>query len=303
MICAPIALFVYNRLDHLRVMVESLKRNKLSKFSDLTIFSDGPKLGDEFSVLEVRNYLKTITGFKSIEIVEQNKNLGLAESIITGVSRILSQSENIIVLEDDIYTSEYFLDYMNSALQIYKNEKKVFHISGYLPDIGINFNEHVFLKPASCWGWATWKDRWTNFSNDSAYYLSKFAENKELIKVFNHNNSYDYYSHLKLNHNGKLRTWAIFWYLSVFFNNGICLHPCVSYTRNIGHDGSGQNCKVDDRFDVELSKNSDFKFPENIEINCLAEEKLIKFYLGLKISLIRRIINKLNNFISINNVH
>lgn len=297
MIYAPIALFVYNRLDHLRVTVESLKRNKLSKFSDLIIFSDGPKLGDEFSVLEVRNYLKTIKGFNSIEIVEQNENLGLAESIITGVSMILSHSENIIVLEDDIYTSEYFLDYMNSALQIYKNEKKVYHISGYLPDIGLSFNEHVFLKPASCWGWATWKDRWTHFSNDSVYYLSKFAEDKDLIKVFNHNNSYDYFSHLKLNHKGKLRTWAIFWYLSVFFNNGICLHPCVSYTRNIGHDGSGQNCKEDDRFDVDLANNNDYIFPSSINLNLIAEKKLIKFYKGLKVSLIVRIFNRIIRFV------
>ncbi len=297
MIYAPIALFVYNRLDHLKSTVEALKLNKLSMFSDLIIFSDGSKLGEETAVHEVRNYIHSIDGFKSIKIFEQSTNIGLAESIIKGVSMILENSESVIVIEDDIITSEYFLEYMNTALNLYRNEKKVFHVSGYLPNISLDGDEHVFLKPASCWGWGTWKDRWSNFNNDSEHFLVKLKANKDLIKEFNHNNSYDYFSHLQLNHEGKLKTWAIFWYLTVFFEKGLCLHPKVSYTRNIGHDGTGQNCKEDNRFNVVLASHNDYLYPEKFEINFKAEQKLIDFYNGLKISIIKRIINKFSSLL------
>ncbi len=298
---APIALFVYNRLDHLKSTVEALKRNKLSMLSDLIVFSDGAKLGEEIAVHEVRNYIRSIDGFKSIKILEQSTNIGLAESIIKGVSLILEKSDRVIVIEDDIITSEYFLEYMNTALNLYSNEKKVFHVSGYLPNISLDADEHVFLKPASCWGWGTWKDRWSNFNNDSEYFLAKFNANKDLIKEFNHNNSYDYFSHLRLNHEGKLKTWAIFWYLSIFFKKGICLHPKVSYTRNIGHDGTGQNCKEDHRFDVNLADTNAYKFPEKLEINEKAEQRLINFYLGLKITVTKRLVIKLYKLLNIKN--
>ena len=111
---APIVLFTYNRPWHTKQTIEALQKNELAKESELFIFSDGGK--DEASwkkVNEVREYLKTINGFKKVILTFQDKNIGLADSIISGVTKIVNKYEKIIVLEDDHVTNKFFLKFMN----------------------------------------------------------------------------------------------------------------------------------------------------------------------------------------------
>ena len=119
---APIALFVYNRPDHTQQTIVSLQKNTLAKNSNLYIFSDGPKTEKDIpKVNEVRQFLKNINGFKSVTVIERKSNWGLAKSIIEGVSEIINLYERVIVLEDDIVTSNTFLSFMNGALNFYYN--------------------------------------------------------------------------------------------------------------------------------------------------------------------------------------
>ena len=81
---APIALFVYNRPQHTERTIKFLKQNQLATESRLFIFSDGFKSAeDEAKVLEVRELLKNIEGFKSVEVVERKENMGLAKLSIS----------------------------------------------------------------------------------------------------------------------------------------------------------------------------------------------------------------------------
>lgn len=155
---APIALFVYNRPMHTRQTVEALLANELAAESDLIIFADGAKSGkDADAVQEVREYIHSISGFKSIKINEQDTNQGLANSVIAGVTEVVNESGRIIVLEDDMVTSPYFLNYMNDSLEMYKDEDKVISIHGYMYPVKEKLPETFFLQGADCWGWATWK--------------------------------------------------------------------------------------------------------------------------------------------------
>src|SRR5689334_19947926 len=114
---APITLFVYNRPEHTRRTVEALLKNELAAESDLFIFSDAPKKPEsDESVRMVRDYIHAITGFKSVTIIERDRNWGLADSIIDGVTSVVNQYGRIIVLEDDLVVSAHFLEYMNTAL-------------------------------------------------------------------------------------------------------------------------------------------------------------------------------------------
>jgi GT2 family glycosyltransferase len=143
---APIALFVYNRPWHTRQTVEALKKNQLFDSSDLIILSDGAK--DQASaqkVEEVRQYLRTISGFKSVKIIERDCNIGLAQSIISGVTQVINEYGRVIVMEDDLVTSPFFLRYMNDALECYENEDKVISIHGYCYPISV-LPETFFLK-------------------------------------------------------------------------------------------------------------------------------------------------------------
>jgi hypothetical protein len=261
--------------------------------SYLFIFSDGPKTEkDEPKVKEVRKYLKTIKGFKNIEIIERDKNWGLANNIIDGVTKIVNEYGRIIVLEDDIVTSPYFLKYMNEALNRYEDKEMVMHISGYMyPIKKEGLPDTFFLKPTSCWGWATWKRAWKYFERNPQKQIT--ALSKEQIKDFNLNNSYDYWAQVVLNYKGKLHTWAIFWYLSVYLRGGLSLHPRESLTKNIGTDGSGTHFSGKTSiFEVELADKDSWEFPEEIVEHPLARRRLEDYFNKVKPPFWRRIASK-----------
>lgn len=250
---APIALFVYNRLDHTEQTVSALKRNFLAPDSDLFVFSDAPRNPEAIqAVLSVRDYIANITGFKSVTIIERPVNLGLANSIIDGVTSVAKQHGRVIVIEDDLITSPYFLQYMNDGLNVYEKNNDVASIHGYVYPIKENLPETFFLQGADCWGWATWNNRWTMFEVDGAQLLSKLKQNK-LINRFDFNGTYSYSKMLADQVSGKNNSWAVRWYASAFLNNKYTLYPGKSLVLNIGNDGSGTHCGETDDFSSQLS--------------------------------------------------
>lgn len=280
--CAPIVLFVYNRLNHTALTVRSLKDNKLAKESDLYIYSDGPKsTSDQQTVDEVRAYLKTVEGFSSITIIERRENWGLAKSIINGVTEIVNRYGKVIVLEDDLVTSPYFLTFMNDALSTYEDQSRVMHISGYMyPIKQEGLPSSFFIRPTSCWGWATWVRAWDNFQKETDYCLEHF--DKKMIKQFNLNGSYNYFSQIVANKSGKLNTWAVYWYASCFLRDGLSLHPKISFVRNIGMDGSGVHCEKTDSFYVDLAAETVKDFETVIDENKKATKHLTNYFRAIR---------------------
>ena len=294
---APIVLFVYNRPWHTKQTIEALKKNELARDSSLFIYSDGAKdEASKSSVDEVREYIDSIDGFKSITIIKQEQNRGLANSIIEGVTKIVEEYGEIIVLEDDLVTSPYFLRYMNDALEFYRDYEEVMHISGYIyPIDSSSLKDTFFIKPASCWGWATWSRAWRYFKKDSSYYLDIFDKN--MIRDFNLNNSYNYFNQILSNQRGDIDTWAIFWYASLYLQNGLSLHPKESFTQNIGHDGEGSNCKITNKYDVKLVDRYPFKFMNIIEEDIVARNRIEIYFNSIKPTLLNRIYNKISNIV------
>ncbi len=267
---APAILFVYNRPEHTKATVNALVKNTFASDTDLYIFSDGPREGDETSVQEVRTYLKKITGFKSVKIIEREKNWGLAASIIDGVTQVINQHGKAIVLEDDIVTSPHFLSFMNNALNHYQVEKRVWHISGWnYPIEGDGLGDAFLWRVMNCWGWATWADRWQHFSKEPERLKSEWTAEQK--KRFDLEGSGVFWSQVEANLSKKINTWAIFWYATIFEHDGLCLNPTLSYVENIGHDGSGENCGINTLFSVsELNDRKDIKFPHDLAEKLLA---------------------------------
>lgn len=286
---APIALFVYNRLEHTRMTVESLKKNELAEDSDLVIFSDAAKTLDaSTAVSDVRAYIKTVSGFRSIIVVERDENYGLARSIIDGVTSLINEYGRIIVLEDDLVTSPYFLRYMNDALEIYQNEEKVMHISGYMFPIDVsNIPETFFLRTASCWGWGTWQRAWVRFDKNPQYLLSDYSNQK--IACFNMDGAYDFWSQVVQNGKGLINTWAIFWYAAVFELGGLCLHPAYSMVNNIGHDNSGEHCVQGSIFYSHLAKNPIMYYEKDFVENSVVYMRTRKFLRSASPGLLKRV--------------
>ena len=295
MTLAPIVLFVYNRPAHTRRTVEALLKNEEAKESDLIVYSDAPKKPETAdAVREVRDYIRTISGFRSIRIVERDRNWGLANSIIDGVTTVVNEYGRIIVLEDDLVVTPHFLEYMNRALECYKNDEKVMHVSGYMfPVDSSGLLETFFLRTASCWGWATWDRAWRYFEKDTQSLLNEFKE--QTIYRFNLDGTYDFWSQVEKNAKGKIDTWGVFWYASIFRKGGLCLHPKFSMVNNIGHDDSGVHCAGTDRFTVELVNSHITYFVNNLVEDKLALERTRAFFSPPPPSFTSRVLHALRN--------
>ena len=236
---APIALFVYARPDHARQTVEALKRNLQAGESDLIVFSDAPRRPDAAGpVGEVRRYIRDIDGFKSLRIVERESNLGLAQSIIAGVTDICDAQGRVIVLEDDLITSPYFLTYMNDALDKYADTPQVAAVSGFHPPFRAALPESFFQRDAECWGWGTWKRAWAKFNPNGKELLAELKR-RDLLRIFDQDGSYPYVRMLEEQIAGHNSSWAIRWRACVFLADMLSLYPRHSLVRNIGLDGSG----------------------------------------------------------------
>jgi hypothetical protein len=291
---APIVLFVYNRPWHTKQTVEALQKNELASESELFIYCDNAKNDDgRKSVDEVRKYVDSIDSFKKITIIKREKNWGLANSIIDGVTKIVNEYGKIIVLEDDLITSPYFLKFMNEALEFYKYEEKVWHVSGGNYPIKTDGLEDVFLwRLMNCWGWATWADRWQYYEKDIDKTLKEFS--KEDIKRFNLDGNEDFFGQVIANYEKTINTWAIFWYVTIFKHDGLCLNPSQTFVENIGNDGSGIHCGETDIYKSKLSSFNNIIFTNKILENTKALVYIKKFYIENKKSIFERLINKLS---------
>lgn len=251
--CAPVAIFCYRRkIDKL---IESILDNEESRKTELFIFSDGYRSEiDKEDVKEVRKSLEKIKGFRSVKIIESDKNKGLAKSIIDGVSQVIRKFGKIIVLEDDLIVSKYFLDYMNKSLNLYQVNKNIWSISGYGPKIPYlkNYKKDVYLsKRSSSWGWATWLNRWDKIDWEIKDFKI-LKKNKVEIKNFEQGGN-DLFKMLELQHLGKIDSWAIRWCYAQFKSNSYSLTPKISMIHNTGFNddfgthntGRGLKWKVD----------------------------------------------------------
>lgn len=249
---SPIALFVYKRLTHAKKAVESLLQNKEASQSILYIFADGAKGdADSKAVAEVRDYIKNLSGFKKIIIEEHSKNKGLANSIISGVAKVINEHGRVIVVEDDLKLSPFFLQYMNEGLSVYENEPKVASIHGYTYPVEAALPETYFLRGADCWGWATWKRAWSKFEPSSQKLLQQIVDSN-LETIFDFDGYAGNIKMLKNQSRGKIDSWAIRWHASTFLADMCTLYPGKSLVQNTGMDGGGTHSSATDVFSVEL---------------------------------------------------
>ncbi|MDN3551779.1 glycosyltransferase family 2 protein [Mucilaginibacter aquaedulcis] len=287
---APIALFVYNRPDHTRRTLIHLQKNVLADESRLYIFSDAPKTdADREKVEQVRQVIRETWSFKSVKIIERSQNLGLAESIISGVTQLVYEYGKVIVFEDDLLSSPYTLEYFNEALTYYAKQEKVMHIGAYmynLKDKGLP--ESFFYRAASSWGWATWARAWNHFEPDIDKLIARF-DPLDILR-FSIEGKMNFWRQVQEFKAGKNNSWAIRWYASIFLRGGLTLNPSRSLINNIGHDGTGVHSNRESMYDVHISQQPVKKFPDVIEEDERAYLAIKNFLAHRKGNLLKRVV-------------
>lgn len=279
---APIIVFAFNRLAPLQNTIVSLLDNEEAKESDLFLFVDGARTdkdGEKEKVEGVREYVKNISGFKSVHYSFAEKNHGLGPSIIKGVTEIINRYGKAIVLEDDLVFSQNFLSFINQGLDLYEQEKSVFSVCGYTNKVkspkGYD-KDAYFCVRSSSWGWATWADRW----NSVDWELKNWEDYKHQKKKFNRWGGSDCFGMLQDWKEGKNQSWAIRFCFSQFLQNKLSLFPTISKVRNDGFDGQGTNCKKWSRFKYvfDKSESKTFVFPREVVLNKRLYKSAIRYH-------------------------
>jgi Glycosyl transferase family 2 len=291
---APVALFVYNRPDHTQRTVNSLQANDLALQSDLFVFSDGPKNeAGSAAVQQVRKYIRSIRGFKSVSIIERERNLGLANSVIRGVTELFTRFGRVIVIEDDLLTTVDFLTFMNQALERYEAELRIFSVSGF--NLGLKGPEHYpcdafcFYRSSSL-GWGTWKSRWEQADWDMSEYES-FCSDKQLQRLFNRGGD-DLSDMLSLQMHGKIDSWAIRWAYAHFKQDALALLSLRSRVFHIGYDATATHSRRRAFKQPPLTgeRKSEFLYPDSVR---LEERFVLELQRSLRPSLARKVVRRI----------
>ena len=303
---SPIILFVYNRPQHTLQTLEALANNELADQSILYIYADGAKENADENTLkqieETRDIIKRKQWCKEVHIIEAKRNKGLADSIINGVTDIVNKYGKAIVLEDDIVTSKDFLEYMNSGLILYEEEKQVKSITAYVEPILTTSDTPFFLSKGSSWGWGTWKRVWSEIIWDTQVLINSF-DTDDKINQLNFSN-YPYFEMLKDQLKGNIDSWAIRFYASCCLQQGLHLTPPWSLVYNAGFDGSGTHC--DEKQEILNTTKFCTKLISYNKVNIVADTKIPILIEELrnrnniqyqKKGLFWRIVNKLKSFI------
>lgn len=283
---APLVVFVYNRPEHTKKMLDSLNLQPEASRTDLYIFSDQAK--NEKTINEVELVRSTVdefsrnqSVFKNVKIIYAEKNQGLAKSIISGVTEIINNYGNVIVVEDDLIVAHDFLAYMNAALTFYRSNKNIWSISGYTFEMDAlkDYKYDVYISGRGCsWGWATWKERWNTVDWDVSDYNSiKFNLKKraEFAKW-----GRDLPTLLDACVYGRIQSWAIRWCYAAFSQKKYTIYPTESRVLNIGADGSGTNFKSEnDNYKTHLHEGNDRCIFENVMEDKRIQKEFKKRYM------------------------
>ena len=294
---APIILFVYNRPKHTEIVLNALKKNTLAKNSLLYVFSDAAKKEKDFeNVNKVREIISNISGFKEVVITEAETNIGCADSIISGITKVINEHGKAIIVEDDILTSPNFLEFMNEALDKYESDKRIYSVSGFVPNekMAEKCKDFLFLAYRnSSWGWGTWKDRWVEVDWDMLQW-EKIKKDKNLWKKLQRGGEDTPYV-LKLQMEGFIDAWDVRFYTDNVLKDKYTVFPTKTFVENIGLDGSGTHCG-----NVKNNKSAtstalpvvDFSLPDKLEFHSEINELFASNYkYGLKDIIRRKIKN------------
>ena len=247
---APILIVTYSRISHLKECIESLKQCPEAIYSDLFVALDFPKRPqDEAGNLDIQNYVAKLSGFKSINLIKREENYGGRRNYFDARSKILETYDTIITTEDDNVFSNKFLSYMNKALTLFKDREEIFAITGYNDDVVIPnwYKENIYFRQGCCmWGVGFWKEKLESVDWDMRLFNERLKNKNNLQKVKKF--------HLKaipqllrMRDNGNFQSDG-FLFLYLISTGKFCVYPSLSLVRNIGHDGSGLHCGVNEKY-------------------------------------------------------
>lgn len=275
--CAPIVVSVYDRLEHLRQCIDSLKQDPRSRESVLYVVSDGPhREAHRAKVMSVRDYIEEIAGFRRVVPVFRHDNMGSHESIKTAIDDIIDTHGRLIFLEDDNVVAPNFVSFVNDGLDFYRDDLSIFSICGYNYPVKMpsSYPHAVYkLQGYSAWGVGLWADRWRRITWNLKGFDQLTRRQKRKLR---HVGDLQFELISQDAQYGLIHGDVIIIY-NMFIHQQYSVFPVLSKVRNTGHDGSGEHCGLSSIYANQLlDARTPYSFVEKLEpnssINRLARE-------------------------------
>lgn len=270
----PVIIPTLNRYEHFKRCVESLKSNTHAEKTELVIGIDYPP-NDKYidGWKKICDYVKYIKGFKKVTVFYRDENLGPRGNVEKLREYAYQNYDALISTEDDNVFSPNFLDFVNKGLYLYRNDKDIISICGYMSPINFesisNKTTIAYLQEYETWGYGRWKDREEELNNNMPYkYMEYICRNRKFLKKL-----HEYPRNLY-----QLMFWPLFnpklngkcdFALSCYciLNGKYTINPLLSLVRNEGNDGSGVNNVriIDDRSVQTISNDNTFNFKNELD--------------------------------------
>jgi len=257
----PVLISVYTRLEHLKRCISALQLNSLALETDLFIASDGAYRNiDRVLVNEVRSFVSSISGFKSVVLIERLSNFGVKRNVADAADFLFEKYGRLIYLEDDVIVSPFFLSYMAESLEFYATDSSVATISGYMYPHDVSLSDGTLrLSLYNAWGVGLWADKYYSLVDANRKAVDSYFSNFTL--AYRVNSRFPHLHGLLMEiKKGNLDAFDVLATCVFVENNIYSVFPALSLTRNIGCDGSGLHCVVD----LTISQQSISQFKPNI---------------------------------------
>jgi hypothetical protein len=263
---APIALFIYKRPTHTRRMIEHLQRCAGFDESPVYVFADGPRHPRDIpDIRETRSVARRLLGDHAV-FAERDANMGVDRSIISGVTELCERHGSVVVVEDDLIMSPYFLEFLNTGLRRYESEPRVMQVCAYMFDVPalLDSGDAIFLPMTSSWGWATWKRAWDLYDPAAVGWAKRLSDKRERRR-FDLDGNFDYTRMLSRQMRKAVPAWDIRWYYSMFVRDGVAVYPPHTLVLNGGFDGTGTHSRLSRPVrQAKLEEQVAFGFPTRV---------------------------------------
>lgn len=235
----PVVLIIFNRPQLVRQVWATIHAARPNR---LFVVADGPRTEhpeDAALCAECRAIVADVDWPCQVERNYADNNLNCGLRVATGLDWVFTQTNEAIVLEDDILPDPSFFGFCQTLLARYRNDAQCMGIGGYnvLGEWRRAECSYFFHRHPITWGWATWARAWRWFD----YHLDRYRPWDVQERLLAHlsdatraADSWDLFQHFKP---ALTDAWDTQWSLICYILGGRWISPTVNLVTNVGFGG------------------------------------------------------------------
>jgi len=239
----PVLLILYNRVEETHNVFQVLRTVQPS---EIYVAGDGGKAGDREDIKLTYRTRSVIQPEWPCQVhtFYQEEHLGRSEMVFEAMKWFFSMEEEGIVLFEDTVPHYDFFPFCETLLNQYRNNEQIFSINGsylrrrsrqkYKKRMKKGESSYYFSAYSTTWGFATWRNRWNDFSLAMEDYTP--ARLKGIVEPYMTRNRQKSYWISRFNMLRKLKKkyWSYQYLLHIWVHKGLCITPYLNLVTNIG---------------------------------------------------------------------